>query len=222
MTLWAVFMGIAALFSIILLIAVVFDGILDIFDVGGDGVLSMTSIGGAGVGFGAGGALAIGAVDADMTMAIIAGAVGAVLLGYAAVKTTQLFRGMEDTSPDPQSKVGQTGQALSSAQAGDAFEFSVLYRGMRDKVYAIAPVDVSQGDTLEVEAVLSSSTLRVKPVDAGSSASNGAGGENTGEAKSITDGGEVPSADEQIRRELDNITSSVNTERRDTDRQNTD
>lgn len=164
MTLWAIFMGIAAIFGIVLLIAVVFDGVLDVFDVGGDGVLSLTSIGGAGVGFGAAGALAIGIADVELGGAIIAGLVGAGLMGYGAMKISSAFQKLEHQSVDPESKVGRVGHALTGAKAGETFEFSLLHAGVREKKYASAPVDVKSGDQLEVEAILSPSRVKVKPL----------------------------------------------------------
>lgn len=164
MTLWAIFMGIAALFGVILVIAVIFDGVLDIFDAGGDSVLSLTSMGGAGVGFGSAGALAVSAFNTELGGAIIAGLVGALLMGYGAIKISSMFQGLEQQSLDPESKVGKVGHALTGAEAGETFEFSILHAGMREKKYAVAAVDVNSGDQLEVEAILSGSRVKVKPV----------------------------------------------------------
>lgn len=209
MTLWLIFAGIGVFFLLFLIIAVIFDGVLDVFDFGGDGVLSMTSIGGAGAGFGAGGALSVALFGADMSLAILAGGVGALALGFATMKLASAMKGLEHKSESPDTKIGRIGYSLGTMTAGNAFDFIIEHNGVRKKTYAISDEDVVSGEALEVTAILSSTRLKVKKP---SNADNGSNEviENNGTPAQITsnvDGVSAEDFDVLMDKEIDKDTT---------------
>ncbi|WP_120005474.1 hypothetical protein [Nesterenkonia muleiensis] len=157
------FILIALGFSVILVLAVVFDGVLDAvnLDFGGDGILSATTIAAAVAGFGYGGWIATAGFDASMGVAVTVGIAVAVVIAVIAAKSVRLIRRAETPGNDPEDKVGQQGTAITGAAAGDPFEFSLVHRGQPRKLSAVAEDDVSPGDALTVEAVLSPSRVKV-------------------------------------------------------------
>lgn len=157
------FILIALAFSVILVLAVVFDGVLDAvnLDFGGDGILSATTISAALAGFGYGGWIAMAGFDTTMGAAVAVGIATAVVIALIAAKSVRLIRRAEAPENDPGDKIGQQGTAITGASAGDPFEFSLIHRGQPRKLSAVAEADVSPGDPLTVEAVLSPSRVKV-------------------------------------------------------------
>lgn len=157
------FVLIALAFSVILVLAVIFDGVLDAvnLDFGGDGVLSATTIAAAIAGFGYGGWIADAGFDASMGVAVIVGIAVGIVIALIAAKTVRLIRRAETPGLDPEDKVGQQGTAITGAAAGDPFEFSLVHRGQPRKLTAVAETGVKPGDALIIEAVLSPSRVKV-------------------------------------------------------------
>lgn len=157
------FVLIALVFSVILVLAVIFDGLLDAvnLDFGGDGILSATTVSAAIAGFGYGGWIAIAGFDVSTFQAVGVGLTVAVLIAVIAAKAVRLIRRAETPANDPEDKVGGTGTAITGASAGDPFEFSLVHRGQPRKLTAVADEDVRPGDALTIEAVLSPSRMKV-------------------------------------------------------------
>ncbi|WP_150460545.1 hypothetical protein [Nesterenkonia ebinurensis] len=157
------FILIALGFSVILMLAVIFDGVLDAvnLDFGGDGILSATTMSAAVAGFGYGGWIAMAGFDASMGAAVGVGLGVAVLIALIAAKSVRLIRRAETPGNDPEEKIGRTGTAITGAAAGDPFEFSLVHRGQPRKLTAVADEDVSPGEALTIEAVLSPSRMKV-------------------------------------------------------------
>lgn len=211
MALWTIFIAVAVFFLLVLIVGVVFDGILDMFDVGGDGVLSMTSVGGAGTGFGVGGAIAVSSFDAGVDGGVIAGVLGAALFGFISVKLARFISGMDAESLSQESKIGSVGYALTGAEASQSFEFMISHDGQRKKISAISDDIVKPGDALVVEAVLSPTRLKVRQqnqTDGDKSVKSGSGGTESIEEGSSRKGITETATSEKLSvEELSNVTA---------------
>lgn len=157
------FILIAIVFSALLVLAVIFDGVLDAvnLDFGGDGVLSATTLAAAGAGFGYGGWFAVGGFGASTGVGSLVGIAVAFLVAALAAATVRMIRKVEAPHVTPDEKIGLEGSALTGAEAGDPFEFSLIHRGHPRKLTAVSEVDVAPGQALVVQGIISSSRVRV-------------------------------------------------------------
>lgn len=162
------FISIALIFSVLLLLAVIFDGVFDVVDLdfGGDGLLSATTLSAALAGAGYAGWIAIAGFGASEGVAVLAAGAAAVTIGLVTAKTVRLIKGAETRNARTEDKIGATGTAVTGAAAGSPFEFSLYHGGHPVKIGAIAEHDVAPGEALVVDQVLSPTRVKVRRASA--------------------------------------------------------
>lgn len=159
------FVLVAVVFSVLTVVTFFLDGVFDSLspDFGGDGLLSSTSLCAAVAGAGYGGWIGLGALDLGMTGGLVCAGLAAVVVLAVTGLALRAVRRAETPQARLEDTIGTVGRAITGAPAGRPFEFTVPHHGHPLKISAVAEHDVSQGDELAVEAVISPTRLRVRP-----------------------------------------------------------
>lgn len=120
---------------VLLVISALFDGVIDIFDLG-DGLLSGPAIASFVGAFGFAGALAVRA-GASPVAAVAVGTVSGVAMGaVAGLAARSLMRMQTDVTPSSESYVGLTGTVVTQIAAGSIGEVSLVVAGHPKKMNA--------------------------------------------------------------------------------------
>ena len=153
----------------LLVVALVFGEVLDVFDIDvGGGFLSGPVIGSFLAAFGFGGALAMYGADLGVTGGAAAGLAGGVVVGgIAGVATRSLMSMPTDESVRTSDLVGLSAIVVTPIPEGGFGEVNVSHLGQTLKYNARARQSVDVGDTVTVVAVLSSSAVMVAPLEEG-------------------------------------------------------
>jgi len=161
------FLIIGAIGLALLIVALIFGEILDIFDVdAAGGLLSGPVIASFLAAFGFGGALTMNATDVGVTGGALAGlASGVVVGGIAGGLTRSLMRMPTDESVRTGDLVGATAVVVTPIPEGGFGEVNVSHLGQTMKYNARASEPIDVGTPVEVTAVLSSSALMVAPLE---------------------------------------------------------
>lgn len=167
-----IFLVIGIIGVVLLLISLVLDGIFDAFDFG-DGPLSLTTISAFTAIFGFTAFASVGA-GTSTAMAGILGALAGVVGGAAAWWLTRLIRGAESsTAVRGDDLVGVTGSVVLAIPAAGLGEVAVVRHGERISLAAVADEPIPRGVAVRIVQTLTSTSVRVEPVDLSESLESG-------------------------------------------------
>lgn len=148
----------------LVVVSLIFDDLLDSFDLGTDWI-SGTAIGGFLGAFGFVGGLTLMSTD-SMTTATLAGVgAGAVVGGAAAALTRTLTRKSGGAEFTPADYVGLTGTVVTPIRQDAAGEVTVHVSGQPVKVNARSRSVINQGTRVIVTEALSATSVTVEPVN---------------------------------------------------------
>ncbi|QGV77278.1 hypothetical protein [Streptomyces ficellus] len=164
---WFLGLGIAGL--VLLVLALLLDGFLEgLFDgLGGglDGVLSLPVIAGFLSMLGFTGAIVLGATGAGAVAATGAGVLAGTGAGWLTWRfSTSLIRGRTDATPRGDDLVGTSGSVVTAIPASGYGEVLLRLGGQPVKYAAKSDTPVPRGTEVWVDAVLSSTSVSVRPV----------------------------------------------------------
>ncbi|MFF7438930.1 hypothetical protein [Streptomyces sp. NPDC008122] len=165
---WFLGLGIAGL--VLLVLALVFDGVLegvlDGLGEGLDGVLSLPVIAGFVSALGFTGAIVLGTTGTGAGVAAGAGVVAGGVAGWGAWRFSRaLMRDGSAPAPRGEDLAGTSGSVVTAIPA-DGYGEVLLYLGGQPVKYAArAAVPVARGAEVWVEAVLSPTSVAVRPVE---------------------------------------------------------
>jgi hypothetical protein len=150
--------------TVLLLVSLVADGVLDGLDIGGDGFISGPSIAAFTATFGFGGALAV-YMDATPAVAVLVGVgTGGVLGGFTGLVARSMMKMPTDATPTTADLHGCSGTVITTIAPGASGEVSVLLGGQPVKVSARSDdtAALATGTAVEVTAVLSPTFVNVR------------------------------------------------------------
>ncbi|MCZ4123927.1 MULTISPECIES: hypothetical protein [unclassified Streptomyces] len=139
-----------------------FDGVLDgVFD----GLLSLPVVAGFVSMLGFGGAIVLGTTSLGPIGATLTGALAGVATGWLTLKLSRtLMRGQTAVTPRGSDLVGMAGSVVTAIPADGYGEVLLRRAGQLAKFAAKSPVPVERGAEIWVEAVLSTTSVAVRPV----------------------------------------------------------
>ncbi|MFA5607771.1 MAG: hypothetical protein WDA07_11350 [Leucobacter sp.] len=159
-----IFLVIGIIGVVLLLISLVLDGIFDAFDFG-DGPLSLTTISAFTAIFGFTAFASVGAGTSTATAGVL-GALAGLVGGAAAWWLTRLIRGAESsTAVRGDDLVGATGSVVLAIPATGLGEVAVVRHGERISLAAVADEPIPRGAAIRIVQTLTSTSVRVEPVD---------------------------------------------------------
>ncbi|MFJ2112268.1 MULTISPECIES: hypothetical protein [unclassified Streptomyces] len=166
------FLGIGIAGIVLLVLALIFDGVIEgLFDGVGaldglfDGLLSLPVIAGFVSMFGFGGAIVLGTTHAGPIPATAAGVAAGVGAGWVTWKASKaLMRDQTAVTPRGDDLVGSAGTVVTAIPAAGYGEVLLRLGGQPAKFSAKSAEPVPYGTEIWVEAVLSSSSVSVRPV----------------------------------------------------------
>lgn len=156
----------------LLIVALLFGEVVDVFDVDiGGGFLSGPVIGSFLAAFGFGGALAMYSADLGVTGGALAGLGGGVVVGgIAGVATRSLMSMPTDETLRTGDLVGSTATVVTPIPEGGFGEVNVSHLGQTLKYNARAREAIEVGTSVKVITILSSSALMVARLEQGEDA----------------------------------------------------
>jgi hypothetical protein len=174
------FLTIGAAGAVLLVVATLFDGVIDLFDLG-DGLLSGPAIASFVGAFGFAGALALSAGFAPVLAVGVGTAAGAAVGALAGLAARSLMRMPTDATVSSGSYVGLSGTVVTSIGAGSLGEVSVIVAGQPVKMSARSKdgAPIGAGETVTVQAVPSPTLVLVSASSDAASPDAVAGGSST-------------------------------------------
>ncbi|MFF8606111.1 hypothetical protein ACF06X_09250 [Streptomyces sp. NPDC015346] len=165
---WFLGLGIAGL--VLLVLALVFDGVLEgvLDSIGGglDGFLSLPVIAGFVSALGFTGAIVLGTTGTGAGGAAGAGAVAGVVVGWVTWRFSRaLLRDGAAPAPRGRDLTGTSGSVVTEIPAGGYGEVLLYLAGQPVKYAAKAATPVTRGTEVWVESVLSPTSVAVRPVE---------------------------------------------------------
>lgn len=155
-----VFLSLGIVGAVALIICLLLDGILDVFDFGGDGPLSLTTISAFISIFGFS-ALSASALGLGTGGSLISGAAAGLIGATASFWLTRALKGMEANGHEESSLAGLYGTVTTPIPEGRLGEISVLKSGERLHISARSATAVGRGKRVLIESVISSSSVFV-------------------------------------------------------------
>ncbi|MBK0422323.1 hypothetical protein JD292_09580 [Leucobacter sp. CSA2] len=160
-----IFLIIGIVGGVLLLISLVLDGIFDAFDFG-DGPLSLTTIAAFTSIFGFASFACVGA-GMSTPLAAVVGALAGLVGGAAAFWLSKLIRGAESsTAVSSGDLVGVTGAVVLQIPEGGLGEVAVIRNGERISLSATADSAIPRGAAVRITHTVTSTSVRVAPVEA--------------------------------------------------------
>lgn len=157
-----VFLGIGGVGLLLLVIAVLLDGILDIFDLGGDGPFSLTTIAAFFSMFGFAGTIVL-ANGGNVGLASLIGALVGVGGGVGALFVTRsLQKSTSTTSLNSDSLPGIEASAILPIRPGSYGEIAFSSNGLRQTFAAVADIEIPVGSRVVIVNSLSGTSVKVK------------------------------------------------------------
>jgi hypothetical protein len=160
------FVAITAVGGILLLVALLFDGVLDAFDVdfGASGLLSGASLAGFLTGFGLGGIIGT-AQGWSLWVSCGVGVLVGVAIAAVAVAIYQWLKRSETPTAElsAQTLVGQTGLVTAGAAPGSTGLVRGTYLGAPRTISFVADVAIDSGTTVTITEVLGPDAVKVVP-----------------------------------------------------------
>jgi hypothetical protein len=162
------FLTIGAAGVVLLIISALFDGVIDIFDLG-DGLLSGPAVASFIGAFGFAGALALQAGLAPAAAVGVGAVSGVAVGGLAGLAARSLMRMPTDETVSSGSYVGLSGTVVTSIAAGSLGEVSVIVAGQPVKMSARSAAGdaIAAGVTVAVTAAPSPTLVLVSPTPVG-------------------------------------------------------
>jgi hypothetical protein len=169
----AVFLGLGIAGLVLLVLALVFDGVLEgLFDGVGvldglfDGLLSLPVIAGFVSMLGFGGAIALGTTGFGAGAATAVGAGAGVGAGWLTLRLSRaLMRDEPGATPRGTDLVGSSGSVVTAIPADGYGEVLLYLAGQPVKYAAKSAVAVERGAEVWVEEALSTTSVTVRPVE---------------------------------------------------------
>jgi MFS family permease len=150
---------------VILLISLVFDGVIDIFDLDfGSGIFSMASIGGLITGIGLGGIIGT-SLNWSVFYSMLLGLGIGVVIAIIAVAVYNLLKQAEvpQEAQSLETIVGLEAVVTLGAEAGDKGMIQVRYLGTPKTMTFISDLPLRTGDVAIITKLLSPDSVRVIP-----------------------------------------------------------
>ncbi|MDR1825091.1 MAG: hypothetical protein LBR27_07155 [Bifidobacteriaceae bacterium] len=163
------FTAITAVGGVLLLVALLFDGVFDAFDVdfGASGLFSGASLAGFITGFGLGGIIGTAQGWKVLPSAAIGVLVGLAIAAVAVVIYRWLKRSEAPTAElSSETLVGQTGLVTAGAQPGKTGLVRGTYLGAPRTLSFVADVAIDSGTIVTITEVLGPDTVKVAPPQA--------------------------------------------------------
>ncbi|MFF3730096.1 hypothetical protein ACFYXM_07185 [Streptomyces sp. NPDC002476] len=165
------FLGLGIAGVVLLVLSLVFDGILEglfggVLDGLFDGLLSLPVIAGFLSMLGFGGAIVLGTTDAGTVVATVGGVLAGILAAWLTWKFSRaLMRDQTSVTPRGEDLVGTSGSVVTAIPADGYGEVLLRLAGQPVKLAAKSAVPVGRGTEVWVEAVLSTTSVAVRPVE---------------------------------------------------------
>lgn len=170
-----VFLGLGIAGIVLLVLSLIFDGVLEglVGDAFGgllngffDGLLSLPVIAGFLSMLGFGGAIVLGTTGVGTTGAVVVGAVAGLVAGWLTWKLSKaLMRDQTAATPRGEDLVGTSGSVVTPIPADGYGEVLLRLAGQTVKYSAKSPLPIARGAEIWVEAILSSTSVTVRPVE---------------------------------------------------------
>ncbi|MBD0711819.1 MULTISPECIES: hypothetical protein [unclassified Streptomyces] len=161
---WFLGFGIAGL--VVLALSLVFDGLLESLGGGLDGFLSLPVIAGFVSALGFTGAIVTGATGAGVLVATLVGVAAGVLAGWSTWWFGRtLIRDGDAPAPRGEDLTGTSGAVVTAIPAEGYGEVLLYLAGQPVKYAAKSATPVARGSRVWVDAVLSPTSVTVRPVD---------------------------------------------------------
>ncbi|WP_455351185.1 hypothetical protein [Streptomyces sp. SYSU K217416] len=165
------FLGLGIAGVVLLVLALVFDGVLEglfggVLDGLFDGLLSLPVIAGFMSMLGFGGAIVLGTTGLGGGAATAVGVLAGVVTGGLVWKLSRvLMRSLTDATPHQDDLIGTAGSVVTPIPAGGYGEVLLRLAGQPVKFAARSEVPVARGTEIWVEAALSATSVAVRPVE---------------------------------------------------------
>jgi hypothetical protein len=162
-----IFLAIGAAGVVLLIISALFDGVIDIFDLG-DGLLSGPAIASFVGAFGFAGALAVRGGLSQAAAVAVGAAAGAAVGGLAGLAARSLMRMPTDATVSASSYLGLTGVVITAIGPGSIGEVSVTVGGQPTKMSARSAdgAAIAAGRPVTIEATPSPTLVIVSTTGA--------------------------------------------------------
>lgn len=161
-----VFLGVGVVGLVLLALATLLDGIFDALHISGDGPFSLTSIAAFLSMFGFAGTVVLangGNIPSASIVGLLAGTLGG---GIAFWITRMLQKDDSSTSISTANLQGTKAVVILPIQGNSYGEVAVSHKGFRHTFAARSDTEHAVGETTEIVAVLSETSVKVKSIDA--------------------------------------------------------